>query len=144
MATVGSIAVKNVELFYSWIKQFGSSRIFLGADVKNELIAISGWLETTELHILDFLRGALHNGLTQAFCTDVSKDGMLEGPSIDLYKKIIETFPQLELVASGGVAKLNDIENLGLTGCSGVIIGKAIYENRISMNELENYLKHVN
>ncbi len=143
-ATVGSIAVKNSELFYSWIKQFGPSRVFLGADVKNELIAISGWLETTELHILDFLKGALENGLTEAFCTDVSKDGMLEGPSIDLYKKIIEAFPNLGLVASGGVAKLSDLENLRLLGCSGVIVGKAIYENKISMQELTTYLKHAN
>lgn len=144
MAAIGSIAVQNSELFYSWIKLFGQARIFLGADVKSEFIAISGWIETTELHILDFLKAAMQNGLTQVFCTDVSKDGMLEGPSIDLYKKILETFPDINLIGSGGVSNLNDLDILRKIGCKGVIIGKALYENRISMSELTNYLKHAN
>lgn len=144
IATIGSVAVKNPELFYSWIKLFGPNRLFLGADVKNELIAISGWTETTELNVFDFLHSAIENGLTQAFCTDVNKDGMLQGPSIELYKKIIETFPSLQFVASGGVSKLSDFENLKMLGCFGVIVGKAIYENKISMQELSTYIKNAN
>ncbi|MBP9070070.1 MAG: 1-(5-phosphoribosyl)-5-[(5-phosphoribosylamino)methylideneamino]imidazole-4-carboxamide isomerase [Bacteroidia bacterium] len=136
MATIGSVAVKDPELFYTWIKKYGSYKILLGADVKEEKIAISGWLENTDLSVFDFLKQNTDKGLTQAFCTDVSKDGMLEGPSFDLYKKIILQFPELNFIASGGVATMKDVFELEKIGCSGVIIGKAIYEGNITLNEL--------
>ncbi len=139
MATIGSIAVKDPELFFAWINKYGSSKILLGADVKGENIAISGWLEETKLNILDFLDNNIKNGLTQAFCTDISKDGMLEGSSIELYKKIIAKFQDLKFVASGGVANMDEVRKLNDIGCSGVIIGKAIYEGKISMNELKEF-----
>ncbi len=143
MATIGSIAVKDPELFYTWIKKYGSRKILLGADVKEEKIAISGWLESTELNIFDFLIQNLENGLTQAFCTDVSKDGMLQGPSIDLYKKITLQFLELKFIASGGVTTMKDVYQLEQIGCAGVIIGKALYEGKITTNELKNFIKDV-
>lgn len=143
MATIGSIAVKDPELFFAWINKYGSSKILLGADVKGENIAISGWLEETKLNVLDFLEQNIKNGLTQAFCTDISKDGMLEGSSIELYRKIIEKFPDLKFIASGGVANIKEVQKLNEIGCDGAIIGKAIYENKISMNELKQFVKNV-
>ena len=144
MATIGSIAVKQPELFYTWIGRYGAERVFLGADVKDEKITISGWLENTNVSVYDFLKINIAHGLTQAFCTDVSKDGMLEGPSIDLYKKIISEFPELYFVASGGVSNMKDVFELQNINCNGVIIGKAIYENRISINELKDFIKNAN
>ncbi|MBK7310573.1 MAG: 1-(5-phosphoribosyl)-5-[(5-phosphoribosylamino)methylideneamino]imidazole-4-carboxamide isomerase [Sphingobacteriaceae bacterium] len=141
MATIGSVAVKDPELFYTWIKKYGSPKILLGADVKEEKIAISGWIESTELNIFDFLKQNIENGLTQAFCTDVSKDGMLAGSSIDLYKKILEKFTKLNFVASGGVVDMNEVYTIRNMGCSGVIIGKALYEGRISTNDLKLFIK---
>ena len=142
MATIGSIAVKQPELFYSWIGKYGAERIFLGADVKDEKITISGWLENTNVSVYDFLKTNIAHGLTQAFCTDVSKDGMLEGPSLELYKKIISEFPDLYFVASGGVSDLKDVFELQNINCDGVIIGKAIYENRITIDELKDFIKN--
>jgi phosphoribosylformimino-5-aminoimidazole carboxamide ribotide isomerase len=139
MATLGSVAVKDPELFYSWIKKYGSRKIMLGADVKGENIAISGWLEETKLNVLDFIEQNMKNGLTQAFCTDVSKDGMMQGPSIELYKKIIGKFPKLIFIASGGVSGIDDVKKLKEINSSGVIIGKAIYEGKISMDELKQF-----
>jgi phosphoribosylformimino-5-aminoimidazole carboxamide ribotide isomerase len=143
IATVGSIAVKDPELFYSWIKKYGADKILLGADVKDEKITISGWLENTDITIFEFLKQNTLNGLTQAFCTDISKDGMLEGPSTELYKKIISEFPKLNFIASGGVTNMHDVFKLEGINCSGAIIGKAIYENRITINELKNFIKNV-
>lgn len=143
MATIGSVAVKDPELFLSWIKNYGSRKILLGADVKGENIAISGWIEETTLNVIDFLDQNITYGLTQAFCTDVSKDGMMEGPSIDLYKKIIEKFPKLVFIASGGVSSIKDVEALEKIGCHGVIIGKALYEGKIGTNELKQFVKNV-
>lgn len=143
MATIGSIAVKDPELFYAWLKKYGSHKILLGADVKEEKIAISGWLENTDLSVFDFLKQNTDKGLTQAFCTDVSKDGMLQGPSIELYLKIVEQFPGLNFIASGGVSKMNDVFELEKIGCSGVIIGKALYEGNITTNELKEFIKDV-
>lgn len=142
MATIGSIAVKQPELFFSWISTYGAQRIFLGADVKDEKITISGWLENTNVSVFDFLRSNINKGLTKSFCTDVSKDGMLEGPSIDLYKKIIFEFPDLYFVASGGVSSMKDVIELQNINCNGVIIGKAIYENKITINELKDFIKN--
>lgn len=136
LATIGSLAVKEPELFETWLKQYGENRFLLGADVKGEHIAIGGWLETTDETIIDFIRKYISKGVTQLFCTDISKDGKLEGPSIELYKKIIQQFPELYFIASGGVSSMKDINELKLIGCSGVIVGKAIYEGRIKISEL--------
>lgn len=143
MATIGSIAVKDPELFFTWIKKYGSRKILLGADVKDEKVAISGWLEKTELNIFGLLKNCIENGLTQAFCTDISKDGMLEGPSIELYKRIILNFNDLDFTASGGISSIEDVHRLQDIGCNGAIIGKALYEGRIGTNELKQFLKDV-
>ena len=138
-ATIGSIAVKDEELFVDWIDKFGATSFILGADVKDEKIAISGWQETTNIWIYDFIRKYLKHGLKQIFCTDVKKDGLLQGPSVKLYKGIINEFPSLHLIASGGVSSLKDLEELAAIGCNAAIVGKAIYENRISLNELKTF-----
>ncbi len=138
-ATVGSIAVKNEFEFVKWLLLFGADKFLLGADVKDKMIAIHGWQETTDKTIFDFIENYINKGVQQIFCTDISKDGKLEGPSVDLYKEIIERFPGLFFIASGGVASLRDLEILKETGCKAVIIGKAIYENRISLDELKTF-----
>lgn len=140
LATIGSIAVKNKKLFFSWVKKYSNDKIFLGADVKNEKLSINGWAETTNVSIYDFIEDNLHHGIKNVFCTDISKDGLLQGPSIDLYKNMLAKFPQLNLTASGGVSQLSDLEGLKKIGCSGAIVGKAIYEGRITMNELKTFL----
>jgi phosphoribosylformimino-5-aminoimidazole carboxamide ribotide isomerase len=139
LATVGSIAVKNEFEFVKWLLIFGADKFLLGADVKDKMIAIHGWLETTDKSIFDFIENYISKGVQQIFCTDVSKDGKLEGPSADLYKEIITRFPALYFIASGGVASIKDLELLKQTGCKAVIIGKAIYENRISLDELKTF-----
>ncbi|KIC93419.1 1-(5-phosphoribosyl)-5-[(5-phosphoribosylamino)methylideneamino]imidazole-4-carboxamide isomerase [Flavihumibacter solisilvae] len=136
MATIGSLAVKSEAVFVSWLEKYGADKFLLGADVKDEKIAISGWLETTDVWVYDFIRKYLEHGVEQIFCTDVSKDGKLEGPSLDLYKNILKEFPGLHFIASGGVSNVDDLYRLAETGCSGVIVGKAIYEGRISLKEL--------
>jgi phosphoribosylformimino-5-aminoimidazole carboxamide ribotide isomerase len=136
-ATVGSIAVKNEFEFVKWLLLFGADKFLLGADVKDKMIAIHGWQETTDKSIFDFIEHYIGKGVQQVFCTDISKDGKLEGPSVDLYKEIIERFPKLFFIASGGVASVKDLELLKEAGCNAAIIGKAIYENRISLNELK-------
>lgn len=141
LATIGSVAIKNKELFFSWLKKYGAAKIFLGSDVKNEKIAVGGWLETTNVSIYDFIKENLNEGIKYVFCTDISKDGLLQGPSIDLYKNILSKFPSLNLTASGGVSKLDDLEELKNIGCSSAIVGKAIYEGRITTNELKTFLK---
>jgi phosphoribosylformimino-5-aminoimidazole carboxamide ribotide isomerase len=141
IATAGSIAVKNQSLFFNWVKKYGADKILLGADVKDEKIAIQGWLENTNISILDFIKENTNAGITTIFCTDISKDGMMQGPSLELYKKIITTYPSLNLIASGGVSSIEDLYKLNEIGCKGVIIGKAIYENKISVKEIENLLK---
>lgn len=137
IATVGSVAVKNKPLFFSWIKKYGAEKILLGADVKDEKIAIHGWLENTEIPIFDFIKENYDNGIKNIFCTDISKDGLLQGSAIDLYKNIITKFLQINLIASGGISNLQDLEDLKKIGCKGAIIGKAIYENKISLRDLE-------
>ncbi len=138
-ATVGSIAVKDKVTFVSWLTSYGADKFLLGADVKEEMIAIGGWLETTHINIYDFIEDYLQLGVQQIFCTDVSKDGKLEGPATDLYKKILEKSTELKLIASGGVAIIDDVYQLKEVGCKGVIIGKAIYENRISLKDLASF-----
>jgi phosphoribosylformimino-5-aminoimidazole carboxamide ribotide isomerase len=136
LATVGSLAVKDPELFVSWLQSYGAGKFLLGADVKNEKIAVGGWLETTDRWVYDFIQDYVDKGIQQVFCTDVSKDGLLEGPSLDLYRNIMTEFPKLHFIASGGVSNMDDVYQLEEIGCKGVIIGKAIYEGRVTLKEL--------
>lgn len=138
--TGGSIAVKNPEVFQGWITQYGSDKIILGADCNNEKIAISGWQEESELDVIRFIANYHSKGIEYVICTDISKDGMLQGPSFDLYQRILSRISDLKLIASGGISQFDEIPKLAELGCEGVIIGKAIYENRISLKELENYI----
>ena len=138
-ATIGSLAVQNRNLFENWIQQFGAAQFMLGADVFDEKIAIGGWLEKTEINVYTFMQSYLDKGITQIFCTDIQKDGKLQGPSIDLYKNILAQFPTLYFIASGGVSKLQDLTNLRTIGCSAAIVGKAIYENKITLAELSKF-----
>ncbi|WP_179315282.1 1-(5-phosphoribosyl)-5-[(5-phosphoribosylamino)methylideneamino]imidazole-4-carboxamide isomerase [Winogradskyella undariae] len=138
--TGGSIAVKNPEVFEGWISKFGSDKIILGADCNNEKIAISGWQEESDLEVIPFIKDYQSKGITDVICTDISKDGMLEGPSFELYKRILERAKVIKLIASGGISKFDELPKLLEMGCDGVIIGKAIYENRISLKELEQFL----
>ena len=135
-ATIGSIAVKNESLLLEWFEKYGADKFLVGADVKNEKLAIGGWLESTGIDIIEFIAKYMGHGIRQLFCTDVSKDGKLEGPSLDLYRKIMQHFPQLHFIASGGVSSMEDLYSLKEIGCKGVIVGKAIYENRITLGEL--------
>jgi phosphoribosylformimino-5-aminoimidazole carboxamide ribotide isomerase len=135
--TVGSIAVKEENTFVDWLKKFGAEQFILGADVKDEKIAVHGWMETTDIWVYDFIQQYIDRGVQQIFCTDVAKDGALKGPSTDLYKSILKKFPQLHFIASGGVSKIDDVHELAEIGCKGVIIGKAIYEGRIKLDELK-------
>jgi phosphoribosylformimino-5-aminoimidazole carboxamide ribotide isomerase len=136
LATVGSVAVKEGGVFVGWLEGYGADRFLLGADVKKEKIAVSGWQETTDIWVYDFIRDYMEKGVRQVFCTDVSKDGLLQGPALDLYKNIVAEFPDLHFIASGGVSGMDDILRLEEAGCKGVIIGKAIYEGRVLLNEL--------
>jgi len=138
-ATIGSLAVTERVTFEEWIERFGANIFMLGADVHSEKIAIGGWLEKTEIDVYDFIGSYMNKGVTQIFCTDIQKDGKLEGPSIELYQKILELYPTLKLIASGGVSQLKDLEELRTIGCSAAIIGKAIYENKISLLELSTF-----
>jgi len=139
LATIGSIAVANPELFLYWVSTYGAQAFFLGADVKDNLIAVNGWMKTSDISINEFIEGYLVKGITNIFCTDVTKDGRLEGPSTVLYESLLSMFPQLKLVASGGVSSLQDLETLAHIGCTGAIVGKAIYEHRISLKALEQF-----
>jgi phosphoribosylformimino-5-aminoimidazole carboxamide ribotide isomerase len=139
LATVGSIAVKNEDEFTGWLQQFGAHKFLLGADVKDEKIAVSGWTETTNIWIYDFIEKYIEKGVRQLFCTDVAKDGLLEGPSVELYKNIIDKFSSLQFIASGGVSSLQDLDELRNIGCKGAIVGKAIYEGRIKLDELSKF-----
>ncbi len=139
MASIGSIALKDKELFYSWLIGFGAERFLLGADVKEEKIAVHGWLENTDVSVFDFIRENKSRGVNKVFCTDIAKDGLLQGPSLDLYKKLLKEIKDLQLIASGGVANAGDVEKIQESGCTGVIIGKAIYEGKISLQELSRF-----
>lgn len=140
LATIGSIAVKEPERFQGWVREYGPDKMFLGADVKEEKIAVGGWLETTPLSVFDFLEQHTAHGVKHIFCTDIAKDGLLQGPSIPLYRKILERFPHINFVASGGVSNVQDLASLQEIGCSGVIVGKAIYEGNITMQELKRWM----
>lgn len=136
MVTGGSIAVRNKELFTSWITKYGADKIILGADCKDHKIAVSGWQEATSVEVIPFIGDYNQKGISKVVCTDISKDGMLQGPSIDLYKDILNVFPNLYLIASGGVSCFQDILDLEKSGVPAVILGKAIYENRVTLKEL--------
>ncbi len=136
MVTIGSLAVKDPETLEEWLMEFGADHFFIGADVLNENVKISGWLEDGGVNIFDFVGKLIGLGATNIFCTDISKDGMMQGASIDLYKKIIAAHPEINLTASGGVGNMDDVKRLNEAGCSGVIIGKAIYENLVTLEQL--------
>ncbi len=138
--TGGSIAVKDEATFKSWLSKYGSDKIILGADAHHRKVAISGWLEHSENDVVDFIKSYTTEGVTYVICTDISKDGMLEGPSFKLYEEILNTVPAIKLIASGGISTFEELPKLATLGCEGTIIGKAIYENRISLKELENYI----
>ena len=138
-ATVGSMAVKNEGEFLNWISRFGAEKFLLGADVREEKITVNGWQETTDTWVYDFIEKFMNAGIQQLFCTDVSKDGRLEGPSVELYKNIVQKFPSLHFIASGGVSSMQDVTQMAQIGCKGVIVGKAIYEGRITLQELSKF-----
>jgi phosphoribosylformimino-5-aminoimidazole carboxamide ribotide isomerase len=138
-ATIGSLAVQSRDIFEAWIERFGAAVFMLGADVFEEKIAIGGWLEKTDIDVYTFMQSYMNKGVSQIFCTDIQKDGKLQGPSIDLYKKIIAKFPALQLIASGGVSNLQDLIALRAIGCDAAIVGKAIYENRITLQDLSKF-----
>ena len=140
MITGGSIAVKNPDIFSSWIAKFGGEKIILGADVKEEKIAVGGWVETTEIDLFPFIKNYIEQGINKVICTDISKDGMLLGTATELYKKILATQPELYLIASGGVSSIKDVEELQEARVPAVIIGKAIYEGRIKLQELTHLI----
>lgn len=138
--TGGSIAVKNPNVFENWLQQFGGEKIILGADAKDEKIAISGWLEESDKELIPFVKDYMKSGVSYVICTDIAKDGMLEGPSFDLYKKMLAALPNVKLIASGGISTFEELPKLADLGCEGTIIGKAIYEHKISLKQLENYI----
>jgi phosphoribosylformimino-5-aminoimidazole carboxamide ribotide isomerase len=138
--TGGSIAVKNTSIFENWIATFGADKIILGADCTHEKIAVSGWQEESKLNVIPFIQNYQSKGIHYVICTDISKDGMLQGPSFDLYERILTQASGIKLIASGGISTFHEIPQLAKLGCEGVIIGKAIYENRISLKELETYI----
>ena len=140
MITGGSIAVKKPEIFAGWIERYGGEKIILGADVKDEKIAVGGWIETTDIELITFVESYMNRGISKVICTDISKDGMLEGTALDLYRKMLTTRSDMYLIASGGVSSIEDIEQLQEAGIPAVITGKAIYEGRIKLNELTRFL----
>ena len=140
MVTGGSIAVKNPERFCHWLQTYGSERIILGADVKDRRIAVNGWKDESACELVPFLEDYVGKGIRKVICTDINCDGMLQGPSISLYKEMLEAHPDLYLIASGGVGSTEDIRQLEATGIPAVIFGKALYEGRITFKELEAFM----
>lgn len=138
--TGGSIAVKDPEVFLNWLKKYGSEKIILGADSNNKKIAISGWLEESQEELIPFIKNFQTKGIEIVICTDIAKDGMLEGPSFDLYKEILTEIKDIKLIASGGISTYDELPQLAKLGCEGTIIGKAIYEGRISLKQLEQFI----
>ena len=136
MVTIGSIAVTNPELFMGWLEKYGAERIILGADVRLGKISINGWKEDSSEDLLPFLKKYMDAGVKNVLCTEISKDGTLAGPAIELYKSVMEAYPHLHLIASGGVSSIDDIKALDKAGIPAVVFGKAIYEGRIDLREL--------
>jgi len=137
--TGGSIAVKNPALFQEWIRKYGTERIILGADAKDRKIAVGGWEETTSEDLIPFIKDYVSKGISFVICTDVAKDGLLQGPSVELYQEILQEIPGLKLIASGGVSSLKDLEELEKIGVYGAIVGKAYYEGRVTLEELSSF-----
>ncbi len=140
MVTGGSIAVKEKEVFLQWLEKYGSEKIILGADAKDGKIAVNGWLEATELQVVDFISQYYSEGIQKVISTDISRDGMLTGPSFDLYSDIMKAIPKVEIIASGGISTMSDILKLDEMQVPGVITGKAIYENKITLKEIEKFI----
>jgi len=138
--TGGSIAVKDENLFREWILKYGPEKIILGADVRDRKIAVHGWQQDSGIDLFDFLDKYIELGIEYVICTDVSRDGVLEGPAVELYRDMLNSYPGLKLIASGGVSCIDDLDDLVQSGVYGVIIGKAIYEKRIELKELERFL----
>jgi phosphoribosylformimino-5-aminoimidazole carboxamide ribotide isomerase len=138
--TGGSIAVKNPTLFQEWIRKYGTERIILGADAKDRKIAVGGWEETTSEDLIPFIKDYVSKGISFVICTDVAKDGLLQGPSVELYQEILQEIPGLKLIASGGVSSLKDLEELEKIGVYGAIVGKAYYEGRVTLEELASFV----
>ncbi len=138
--TGGSIAVKNPEIFKSWLQKFGADKIILGADAMDEKIAVSGWLEESDKELIPFVKAYQLEGVSYVICTDISKDGMLQGPSFDLYAKMLKEIPNIKLIASGGISTYDELPRLAEMGCEGTIVGKAIYEHKISMKQIEQFI----
>jgi phosphoribosylformimino-5-aminoimidazole carboxamide ribotide isomerase len=142
IVSVGSVTVKYPELFNEWINDFGADKFLPGADVLNKKIKIHGWKEDTGIDIFDFISSIMAKGINCVFCTDISKDGMLKGPAIQLYKEIVSKFPGLKLIASGGISCFEDLTELDQIGCDGAIVGKAIYEEKISLKQIADFIKN--
>ncbi len=138
--TVGSIAAKDPALFEEWIRIFGPDLFLLGADTKEGKVMVSGWLEATDQSLIPYMKFYHDKGIRNMFCTDISKDGKLGGPAVELYKEIKEQMPELFFIASGGVTSIHDLHDLSAIGCDGAIVGKTIYENRISLKEIERFI----
>lgn len=137
--TGGSIAIKDPKVFEGWITKYGGTKIILGADAHNEKIAVNGWQEESEMNVIPFITSYEAKGVKYVICTDIAKDGMLEGPSFELYKRILNESKDIKLIASGGVTSIDDINQLEDLGCEGAIVGKAIYEGHIKLRDLETY-----
>lgn len=140
MVTLGSVAVKNPELFHKWLHQYGNERIILGADVKDGRIAVNGWKEESDQELLPFLQEYTQEGVLKVLCTDISRDGMLQGPATDLYRQILAEFPEMHLIASGGVSSVDDLIALQEAHVPAVVFGKALYEGRITLKDLQRFL----
>ncbi len=138
--TGGSIAVRNPSTFKSWLQKFGCNKIILGADANNEKVAVGGWLEESDEELIPFIQNYVKEGVSYVICTDISKDGMLQGPSFELYQKILTKIPNVKLIASGGISTYDELPRLAEMGCEGTIVGKAIYEQRISMKQIEIFI----
>ena len=139
-AIVGSVAAQKRELFAEWLQHFGGEKIVLGADIRHGKVSVNGWLEDMELSIEELIEGFLPYGLSQVICTDISRDGMLQGPSFELYTRLQESYGRVDFTVSGGISSMNDIEQFASLGLRKVIIGKAIYENRITLKDIERWL----
>ncbi len=140
LVTIGSVASTSPEMFMSWIDKYGTDKIILGADVRNGMISINGWKEDSQYSLFDFLDKYIEAGIINILCTEISRDGMLEGPATDLYKEIMQRYPNINLIASGGISCMKDIEVLDDNGIPSIVFGKAMYEERISMADIRNWL----
>lgn len=142
MVTIGSIASQKPELFLKWLNAYGSDKMILGADTRDGFISVNGWLEESRQELLPYLGEYIKHGVKNVLCTDIHKDGMLQGPSIGLYKQIMSAYPTLHLIASGGVSSLDDIRQLNEAGIPAVVFGKALYEGRFTLKELSEFITH--